>query len=57
MVPWCFVLGSFFALRGGLKGIVGIGYQFAVMPSPTLLSPALTPTYDHAWLLTSRVAF
>jgi hypothetical protein len=46
-----------FALGGGLKGIIGIGYQFAVMPSPVVLSPALTPTYNHAWLLTSRVAF
>ncbi|MGP8233354.1 MAG: hypothetical protein ACLQL2_11950 [Methylovirgula sp.] len=46
-----------FALGGGLKGIIGIGYQFAVMPSPAVLTPALTPTYNHAWLMTSRVAF
>jgi hypothetical protein len=46
-----------FTLAGNLKGIIGIGYQIALTPSPTILEPALTPTYDHALLLTGRVAF
>jgi hypothetical protein len=46
-----------FALGGNLKGIIGIGYQIALTPSPTILEPALTPSYNHALLLTSRVAF
>jgi hypothetical protein len=46
-----------FALGNGLKGIIGVGYQFAVDPQEPVLSPALTPTYDHAVILTSRLAF
>jgi hypothetical protein len=38
------------------KGIFGFGYQVAVTPSPVVLGP-LTPTYNHAFLLTSRIAF
>lgn len=45
-----------FELVGQLKGIIGVGYQFAVSPE-LRMEPALTPTYDHAWLLTSRIAF
>jgi hypothetical protein len=36
--------------------IVGAGYQFAVSPVKTTV-PVLTPTYDHSWLLSVRVAF
>ena len=46
-----------FALGNGLKGIIGVGYQFALDPQPPVLTPALTPTYDHAVILTSRLAF
>jgi hypothetical protein len=49
------VLGRF-PLGSGLKGIIGAGYQVAVSPKLNL-SPALTPTYDHAWILTARVTF
>lgn len=36
--------------------IIGAGYQFAVSPMKTTV-PVLTPTYDHSWLLSARVAF
>jgi hypothetical protein len=38
------------------KLIFGVGYQFAVLPSKLTLEP-LTPMYNHAVLLTTRVAF
>jgi hypothetical protein len=46
-----------FALGNGLKGIIGVGYQFGVDPQRPVLEPALTPVYDHAVILTSRLAF
>jgi hypothetical protein len=46
-----------FAIGNNLKAIFGFGYQVAVTPTPIITKPALTPTYDHAWLLTSRIAF
>lgn len=43
-------------LAGRTKLIVGTSYQFAV--SPTLVTkPALTPTYQHGWILTARLTF
>lgn len=36
--------------------IIGAGYQFAVSPMKTTV-PVLTPTYDHSWLMSARVAF
>ena len=38
-----------------LKLIVGAGYQFAVAPARTL-NP-LTPAYQHAWIVTTRLTF
>lgn len=35
----------------------GIGYQKAVAPNPTILRPALTPSYDHSLILASRLSF
>ncbi len=35
---------------------VGFGYQFAVSPK-VVTEPALTPTYDHAWILSARLSF
>lgn len=35
----------------------GIAYQKAVAPNPTILRPALTPSYDHALILASRLSF
>lgn len=46
-----------FALGNGLKGIVGVGYQVAITPSPKITVPVLTPTYSDALLLTSRMSF
>jgi hypothetical protein len=46
-----------FPFGPGLKAIFGVGYQFAVAPHPVVLSPALTPTYSDALLLTSRIGF
>ena len=45
-----------FPIGGTAKLIFGIGYQVAVTPSPVLIDP-VTPTYNHAWLLTSRMGF
>src|ERR1700722_219384 len=49
------VLGRF-PIVGRIKAIVGVGYQFAVSPALTK-TPVLTPTYQHAWILTARTAF
>lgn len=49
------ILGRF-PIGWRAKFIVGLGYQFAVAPTLTR-EPALTPTYNHAWILTARVAF
>ncbi|MGA9137107.1 MAG: hypothetical protein WBF10_01535 [Methylovirgula sp.] len=46
-----------FAIGKNLKAIFGFGYQVAVTPMPIVLKPALTPTYDHAFLLTGRLSF
>ena len=45
-----------FHFGGRLKGNCGVGYQFAVSPILTR-KPVLTPTYDHAWVLTARLSF
>jgi hypothetical protein len=50
-----FVLGRF-PLGAGLKGIIGLGYQVAISP-PLTRTPVLTPTYNHAWILSTRLAF
>ena len=39
-----------------LKFVIGVGYQFAVSPH-LKLEPALTPVYDHAWILSARLPF
>ncbi|HEY1926207.1 MAG TPA: hypothetical protein VGG92_01965 [Caulobacteraceae bacterium] len=36
--------------------IIGVGYQTALTPK-VVLTPALTPTYSNAWLVSSRVTF
>ena len=48
------VLGRF-ALGDALQLTLGAGYQVAASP-PYRASP-LTPAYDHAWLVTSRLNF
>ena len=45
-----------FPLAGRVVGSVGVGYQFAVSPK-LQTEPALTPTYQHAWIMTARAAF
>jgi hypothetical protein len=45
-----------FKIAGRVKGIFGVGYQFAVSPALTT-TPVLTPTYAHAWVLTLRTTF
>jgi len=49
------VMGRF-KIVGRVKGIVGVGYQIAVSPA-LVKEPALTPTYQHAWVLTLRTTF
>lgn len=44
-----------FLLGGTAKGILGVGYQFAVAPAK-ILDP-LTPTYQHSWIISARLAF
>jgi hypothetical protein len=45
-----------FPLFDRVKLIVGGGYQFAVMPSPSVPKP-LTPMYKNNFILTTRFAF
>jgi hypothetical protein len=49
------VLGRF-EIYKRIKFIVGGGYQFAVAPKYVDTSEQ-TPAYNHAWILTSRIAF
>ncbi|MGA3303247.1 MAG: hypothetical protein ABSC72_08170 [Methylovirgula sp.] len=49
------ILGRF-PIGGTAKFIVGMGYQIAVAPQPVVLAP-VTPTYNHAYVLTARMAF
>lgn len=44
-----------FSLTGRLKFTFGIGYQFAV--EPHYQASPLLPSYNHAWLLTTRLSF
>lgn len=50
-----------FEIGERLRGNFGIGYQFAVTPdyqlAKTKAGTLLTPTYNHAWVLTARMAF
>ncbi len=43
------------SLTERLKLTVGVGYQSAV--TPNYRASPLTPTYNHAWILTSRLSF
>jgi hypothetical protein len=45
-----------FELPGRAKFILGTAYQFALSP-PFTTKPALTPLYQHGWILSARVAF
>ena len=45
-----------FELSGRVRAIVGFGYQQAISPMLTK-EPVLTPTYNHAWVVTGRVTF
>jgi hypothetical protein len=36
--------------------VLGVGYQFAVTPK-LVTEPALTPIYNHAWIVTARMPF
>jgi hypothetical protein len=49
------ILGRF-EIADRIKAIIGAGYQFAVTPAFTDTSMQ-TPAYNHAWILTARVAF
>ena len=49
------ILGRFDLFQGA-RFIIGAGYQFAVSPTKSTV-PVLTPTYDHSWILTARIAF
>lgn len=49
------VIGNFPLFDNYALGI-GLGYQFALAPSPVMTAP-LTPAYDHNWLLSLRVGY
>lgn len=49
------ILGRF-EIGDGMRLIAGGGYQTALSPH-LVTSPALTPVYDHNWLLSVRLAF
>ncbi len=49
------ILGRFDVLPG-VRAIIGGGYQVAVSPKYIVTSEQ-TPTYNHAWILTARLAF
>jgi hypothetical protein len=49
------ILGRF-QVYDRLRVSIGGGYQFAVSPK-VVTEPALTPTYDHAWILSARASF
>ena len=51
------ILFGRFALTKDNNFTFGIGYQKAIAPSKTIFAPALTPTYDHALILASRLSF
>lgn len=50
------VFGRFHIINR-IKLSVGLGYQFAVMPSPTVTVPALTPMYKNNFILSTRFSF
>lgn len=49
------ILGRF-QLYDRLNFAIGLGYQTAVTPKLTT-EPVLTPTYNHAWLISARTPF
>ena len=50
------IFGRFPLFGSRARLIIGAGYQFAVTPKLTT-SPEITPTYNHAWLVSGRLAF
>ncbi len=50
------ILGRF-PMTKDIKFVIGAGYQVAVSPEPRILTPAVTPTYNHAWLVSTRFTF
>jgi hypothetical protein len=46
-----------FRLTNYANFVIGVGYQVAVSPSPIDLQPVLTPTFNHAWLISTRLTF
>jgi len=50
------IFGRFALFGTRARFIIGGGYQFAVTPK-LQLEPALTPIYNHAWLISTRLAF
>jgi hypothetical protein len=50
------ILGRFPLFDSRARLIIGGGYQWAVTPKLTT-SPEITPAYNHAWIVTARLAF
>jgi len=46
-----------FQLYDRVKLNFGIAYQVAVAPDHAVLTPELTPLYNHAWILSMRMTF
>ena len=51
------ILFGRFALTPDNNLTFGVGYQRAVAPSRTITTPVLTPSYDHALIIASRLSF
>jgi hypothetical protein len=51
------ILGRFNLGAPGVNFNIGLGYQVAINPSPPLTAPVLTPMFNHAVVLTSRLTF
>lgn len=50
------ILGGFRLFNTGVSARIGGGYQLAVAPKLTS-TPVLTPIYNHAWIVSARLAF
>lgn len=51
------ILGRFNLGPPGVNFNIGVGYQFAVIPSPAILVPEQTPMFNHEWVISTRLTF
>lgn len=51
------ILFGRFSLTPSSNLTFGMGYQKAIIPEKSILKPVLTPSYDHALIIASRLSF